>query len=108
MRRRKWATRLLWLMPLVFGCKSVTGPPDDALLINRHPIEGRSTNPSAPLVAYHEPLPPTVPWNTRPRMDLAEDTPPRMQRPDLTREPRLIPGVLTNRPKAMETPKLPE
>ncbi|MFO0865688.1 MAG: hypothetical protein U0744_13720 [Gemmataceae bacterium] len=106
--RRRWATCLLWLTPLVFGCKTATAPPDDALLINRHPIEGRVSLVSSPLIAYHEPAPPTVPWNARPRTDLANDTPTRRSHPTVEPEPRTVPGVLTNYPKAGEEPKLPD
>jgi len=93
--RRGWARRLRWLMPLLVGCKTVTGPPDDALLLNRHPIEGRISTSNTAMIAYQEPTPPMVPWNTRARTDVAEDTTPRRPRVDGSRESRTVPGVLT-------------
>ena len=86
---------VLLMLGSLTGCKGLfgtQGPPEDPLFLNKKPLEAKAQNARPVTVAFSEPLPPLNPY-------LSQD------RPELAGPPRKsgsVPGVLTNRPSAVQ------
>jgi hypothetical protein len=82
----------LLMLGCLAGCKGLfgtQGPPEDPLFLNKKPLETKPQNARPAAIAYSEPLPPSNPYADQ---NLAG--PPR--------KPPPVPGILTNRPAAIE------